>query len=66
MTEKQHKTLTYAGFTEAQITALSSVFNVLPPPERRKEIDGFVKGTVENMNEINHRNTFDAENDTTL
>lgn len=52
MTPKQTKTLEYAGFTDAQITALSAVFNVLPPPERRKEIDGFVSRTAEKMREI--------------
>jgi len=53
MTEKQTKTLQYAGFTEAQIAALASVFPAFPPPERRKEIDGFVRETVERMNDIN-------------
>lgn len=52
MTEKQNKTLLYAGFTEAQIAALAAVFPVLPPPERRAEIDGFVKRTVEKMKRI--------------
>jgi len=53
MTEKQTKTLQYAGFTEAQIAALASVFPAFPAPERRKEIDGFVREAVENMHAIN-------------
>lgn len=53
MTPKQHKSLTYAGFTEPQIAALAAVFPALPPPERRKEIEGFVKDAVEGMNRIN-------------
>lgn len=55
MTPKQTKTLEYAGFTEAQITALSTVFNVLPAPERRAEIDGFVRETCANLRAFSDR-----------
>lgn len=61
MTEKQNKTLLYAGFTEAQIAALAAVFPVLPPPERRAEIDGFVKEAVEKMNRINENTQPETE-----
>lgn len=61
MTPKQHKTLTYANFTEPQIAALAAVFPAFPPPERRKEIEGFVKEAVEGMNRINDKTDNQAE-----